>query len=450
VRAIVAALALLTRGVLGHAAGRVATEEGPPRRYVGAAACSSNNCHGSVTPRLDSKRSMQNEYVTWYKSDRHAKAYEALVGERALRIARLLGMVDASAAAATWLKQTPRAERCLDCHTLNVPAGLRASKFNLEDGVSCEACHGPANAWLTKHTERGWDPAQSLGLGMLDTTDPGRAAETCLTCHLGTATKRVDHEMLAAGHPPVAFELDTFAANMPPHWKEHDANRRWFRGGAWTAGQAVALREAVRHLVQPASEHGWPDFSVYECSSCHHDLRKPSWRQQRGYAGRTPGAPSLDPSRHTLLLFLARAVGSPEAAALSAGMQQIGRLASDARPPRDVDAVAGGVVAAAGRVLERTAAAPLDDGQMRRLLRDIVDAAEPLAYDGFRTAQQAAWALDALAVARVEVGQGGQPGKEGDPLRRAIGQLFEDLRDPAAYDPARFARDVGTLRRYVP
>ena len=205
VRAIVAALALLTRGVLGHAAGRVATEEGPPRRYVGAAACSSNNCHGSVTPRLDSKRSMQNEYVTWYKSDRHAKAYEALVGERALRIARLLGMVDASAAAATWLKQTPRAERCLDCHTLNVPAGLRASKFNLEDGVSCEACHGPANAWLTKHTERGWDPAQSLGLGMLDTTDPGRAAETCLTCHLGTATKRVDHEMLAAGHPTCRY-----------------------------------------------------------------------------------------------------------------------------------------------------------------------------------------------------------------------------------------------------
>ena len=188
VRAIVVALALLTRGVLGHAAGPVATEEGPPRRYVGAAACSSNNCHGSVTPRLDSKRSMQNEYVTWYKSDRHAKAYEALVGERALRIARLLGMVDASAAPATWLEQTPRAERCLACHTLNVPAGLRAPKFNLEDGVSCEACHGPANAWLTKHTERGWDPAQSLGLGMLDTTDPGRAAETCLTCHLGTST----------------------------------------------------------------------------------------------------------------------------------------------------------------------------------------------------------------------------------------------------------------------
>src|SRR5438094_879792 len=56
--------------------------------YVGAGACSASNCHGSVVPRRDSKLSLQNEYITWYKQDRHAKAYSALSEERALRIAR--------------------------------------------------------------------------------------------------------------------------------------------------------------------------------------------------------------------------------------------------------------------------------------------------------------------------------------------------------------------------
>ena len=37
---------------------------------------------------------------------------------------------------------------------------------------------------------------------------------------------------------------------------------------------------------------------------------------------------------------------------------------------------------------------------MRGLLHAIVDQAEPLAFADFRTGQQTAWALDALAVAR--------------------------------------------------
>ncbi len=54
-------------------AGRAAAERAAPR-YVGAAACASQNCHGSVTARRDSETSLQNEYVTWYRDDRHAKA----------------------------------------------------------------------------------------------------------------------------------------------------------------------------------------------------------------------------------------------------------------------------------------------------------------------------------------------------------------------------------------
>jgi len=383
--------------------------------YVGPAACSSNNCHGSVTPRLDSERSLQNEYVTWYKSDRHAKAYDSLLTERGLRIARLLGMVQGPATAASWLENARQPERCLDCHALKLPG---EPKLKPGDGVSCEACHGPAGPWLTQHTERGWEPAKSIALGMRETMDPGKAADICLGCHFGTATRTVDHEMLAAGHPSLVFELDAFSANMPVHWRENSSNRRWFRGGAWAAGQAVALRESAQRMARDARERAWLDFSVYECSSCHHDLRQPSWRQERGYPGRRPGTPPLDTSQQALFALLARAVAPAES----------GRVAEN--------------------VLERIRATSLDEETVRGLQHAIVDQAEPLAFAGFRTAQQTAWALDALAVAR----QGLLSGREDDqdPLRLRIGALFGLLRDAAAYDPARFAAAVRALRPALP
>src|SRR2546422_5478780 len=176
--------------LLGGAVAEAPAASDAASQYVGAAACSSSNCHGSVAARPDSARSLQNEYVTWYKSDRHAKAYESLRTDRALRIARLAGMVDGTATPEDWLARAARPERCLDCHALNVPASQRGPKFKLEDGVSCEACHGPAGGWLTRHTERDWKPSQSLALGMRETSDPATAAEICMGCHLGTAARQ--------------------------------------------------------------------------------------------------------------------------------------------------------------------------------------------------------------------------------------------------------------------
>jgi len=85
---------------------------------------------------------------------------------------------------------------------------------------------------------------------------------------------------------------------------------------------------------------------------------------------------------------------------------------------------------------------------VRGLLHAIVDQAEPLAFADFRTGQQTAWALDALAVAR----QGLLSGREDDqdPLRLRIRALFGLLRDAAAYDPARFAAAVRALRPALP
>jgi hypothetical protein len=112
---------------------------------------------------------------------------------------------------------------------------------------------------------------------MRDLTNPAVAAETCLRCHLGSEERQVDHRLLAAGHPRLTFELDTFALNMPAHWKEHEGNSGWFRGGAWAAGQTAALRESMRLLGRP-DRRGWPDFALYDVREAAPRLCRPDAR----------------------------------------------------------------------------------------------------------------------------------------------------------------------------
>src|SRR5262249_8959428 len=153
-------------------------------------------------------RILQTEYTTWIVQDRHAKATDALTSPVAVRMARLLGI--------------PRADtssKCLSCHALDVPDADRAKSF-ANEGVSCEACHGPASAWLGPHTTRNWTHAQSVALGMYDTKDLVKRTERCAACHIGTSEAFVDHEMIAAGHPDLVFDLEAFSNAMPKHWRD--------------------------------------------------------------------------------------------------------------------------------------------------------------------------------------------------------------------------------------
>lgn len=441
--------AVLLGVLLGLLAGKARGDARPP--YVGAGACAASNCHGSVVPRGDSKLSIQNEYITWYKQDRHAKAYAVLLDERSFDIARRLGMVSGGDPA-TWLVRASHPERCLACHTLDVPAAERGPQFDVRDGVSCEACHGPAGGWIDRHAEAGWTPERSIALGMVDTRDPARAADICLACHLGSAGKRVDHDLIAAGHPALVFELDTFAANLPAHWKEHEANAGWFRAGPWVAGQAVTLRAAARNLTRQVRATGWPDFAAYDCYSCHHDLRPESrWRQDR--SGGVPGRPPWEESRYAVLSDLVRGVAPDLAGPLDVAVRRLEQTAREGPGAPGLAAAAEAVATVADRFLAR--GTPLDAAGVDQTMRTIVGDGNRLAYAGFRTAQQVAWALDSLAVARRQLaGDGAAAARpvtaEGDPLRAAIGLLFDQLTNQVSYDPARFARDVRNITGQLP
>src|SRR5687768_2667495 len=168
--------------------------------YIGAGGCASSNCHGGTTPLAQpASRILGNEYATWSVADRHSRAYKALEDPRSKRMGEILKISDVT-----------RERRCAVCHVVGSPENSRT------DGVACEACHGPAEQWLGPHT-RAESHAASVKTGMIDLRNLEVRAKTCLACHLGTGEQIVDHELIAAGHPDLAFELDTFSAAQPAH-----------------------------------------------------------------------------------------------------------------------------------------------------------------------------------------------------------------------------------------
>ncbi len=83
-----------------------------------------------------------NEYRIWQQEDRHAQAFRTLELAESKRIATNLGLPNATAA-----------RICLDCHADNVPSDKRGPKFQMSDGVGCEACHGGSEKWLESHAD---------------------------------------------------------------------------------------------------------------------------------------------------------------------------------------------------------------------------------------------------------------------------------------------------------
>jgi hypothetical protein len=413
----------------------VGSAENGAGKYTGPGSCASSSCHGSIQPRSEN-RVLQNEYSTWVVKDKHSRAYSALTGSVGERMASILG-----------LGKAETAPKCLACHALDVPPAERARTFELSEGVSCESCHGPASGWLGPHTERDWAHEKSLSLGMVDTRNLTKRTEKCLSCHLGGEEKFVDHEMIAAGHPDLYFELDSFSAVMPRHWKEpgepgeRAGSDPWYDVRELTTGQAVQLRHSLLRLASRTHGRNWPEYSELQCYACHHSLTPPeqSWRQARGYPGRRPGDPPWNGSRYAVFRDVVHQVDGSTADKLDAEILRLRKLMSQLNPDRD--AVAAGAANAANlaqELLVKINSAPYDLAVTLRLLQTISNDADEIAGQGEHAAAQAAMALQSLFVAYDR----NNKLPNSSELRSTISGLFQQLENPSAYDPAKFARQM--------
>lgn len=118
-------------------------------QYVGAAACA--ECHRAAAPAQAGQSGPGGQsaggpgqpgpYVTWLSS-RHASAYWRLATDWAKELAAMRPHLRD-------LESPLTDERCLLCHTTSAldPDALLARGYRREEGVGCEACHGPGSLY---------------------------------------------------------------------------------------------------------------------------------------------------------------------------------------------------------------------------------------------------------------------------------------------------------------
>ena len=126
---------LLTTTLLALAFLFVAVAGAADHQYIGATKC--KTCHNSTKKGKI--------YDKWL-STAHSKAYTNLASEEALKVAKEKGIEDPQKSA-----------DCLGCHVTGyaAKAELKGEKYSVEEGVTCEACHGPGGDYFKMSTMKG-------------------------------------------------------------------------------------------------------------------------------------------------------------------------------------------------------------------------------------------------------------------------------------------------------
>ena len=277
---------------------------------------------------------------------------------------------------------------------------------------------------------------------MYDNRNLIKRSEKCLSCHLGTADKFVDHEMIAAGHPDLTFELSYFTFYMPPHWKMPEQNNVWRRVQGWGVGQAVQLRESLYRLARRTESPNWPEYAELDCFACHHSLTAPadSWRQEGGYPGRRPGNPPWNEARVVVFRDLVEELHPETAKRLNDELVRLAGLMNQLNGNRaEIGATANHAAGIAGELAIQLEMQAYDPALTLRLMRRIAADNKAIAAEGERSAQQAAMTLDDLLVAyNLNASQA-----MGPEVRAAIDSLIQQLQqNPSAYSAPRFAAQM--------
>ncbi|HSG89978.1 MAG TPA: multiheme c-type cytochrome [Pseudomonadales bacterium] len=424
-----AVLLLLTGGAIASTAVRAELPQYAQATHEGVATCASGVCHGSGTERSGGNV-LQNEFVTWTRYDKHAGAYDILLGDDSKRIAKNLGLPNAHEAGI-----------CLDCHADNVPEERRGDEFQITDGVGCEACHGGAENWLAGHTADGRTHDENIAAGLYPTESIEARAELCLSCHLGTADKFATHRIMGAGHPRLSFELSTFSALQPPHWAFDDDYAR--RKGAtnefetWTRGVVAAARQNLALLQGPLMHDSglFPEIALFDCHSCHHPMSEIRWQPTTATLGLQPGVVRINDANFVILLPIAEGV----APALQTRMlQQIRALNGAVTKGRKALDSAAAALDGSLAELEEIIADAGDDAAMRRKVLDgVLSRAVRGDYRDYVAAEQAAMAMDLLLITL----------DRWESNKARVDALFASVADDEAFRPAKFAAAADSLRK---
>jgi hypothetical protein len=309
-----------------------------PQDMVGTQSCTAASCHGGGGPRYWSGSPKGAEYVHWLGSggafsdgrrpydprarliktdgDPHALAAQRMQEPRFQEVLRRAG------GGANGSVDPAMHGRCAKCHDPGfkapnadgpeeIPAPVEpnvvgptlgfSERFHAAavSGIGCETCHGGARKWLTLHYQSGVTRDELLHLGMVDTKDLQLRARLCASCHVGSTDQDMNHDMIAAGHPPLRFEQASYEALLGrKHWDDTPARLADpnYEVQLWAAGRVAAAAAALELLEARSQGTGhrwgqgaggdreqeagdrrdkpWPEFAESNCLACHQPLRR--------------------------------------------------------------------------------------------------------------------------------------------------------------------------------
>jgi nitrate/TMAO reductase-like tetraheme cytochrome c subunit len=293
-------------------------------------------------------------------------------------------------------------------------------------------------------------------LGFTNVRDGVIRSELCASCHVGSVAeeKFVRHEWYAAGHPPLpGFEFAAFAAQMPAHWKplvdkgdfdgrtaaskpvpdgkvrrvalrrrnidipEGDVKANYReanfpeakddspfanlpRTQEVTLSGAVVLKAYAGVAGDYADEVSkgnkrftWPEFALYDCAACHHELRRQDGLTSRPKSSGPPGRPPM-PRWTSALLGLATE-RKPE---LDRDLHTL-ELAYTQRPfgdPKKIAAAATKLTPQLKQLCQELRDAKFDDERITKALALLVSSSGTADMRDYASARQVAWAIQGL------------------------------------------------------
>lgn len=168
--------------ILGLATGGTHAANPDPALYVGVKSC--KMCH---------KKPEEGEQFKKWSEGPHGKAYATLGTPEAKEVAAKLGIDDPQ-----------KSGKCLKCHSTayNFTEELQVPELPVEEGVSCESCHGPGKNYKKKETMK--DRDASIAGGMVY---PAKE-KSCTLCHNDQSPTWKPDRYTTKDGKPAGFDVD--------------------------------------------------------------------------------------------------------------------------------------------------------------------------------------------------------------------------------------------------